>query len=90
MRALVPTDAQAYGDELPRWDYWPTLATGHPFFAGHYLVSKPDGIHLTKQSFEAIDLFALGYKQTAVWECPLRSGLPSVARDRPGRPGCFY
>ncbi|GAB9464760.1 Rxlr-like protein [Globisporangium polare] len=50
---------QAYGDALPRWDYWPALATGRAYFTGHYLASKPGGIHLAKQSFEAIDLFAL-------------------------------
>lgn len=49
----------AHGDALQRWDFWPTLPRGQPYFTGHYLSSKPGGIHLTKQSFEPINLFAL-------------------------------
>ncbi|KAF4319469.1 hypothetical protein G195_007204 [Phytophthora kernoviae 00238/432] len=42
----------------PQWDFWPPLPNGVRF-TGRYLSSAPGGIHLSRQSFEAIDLFEL-------------------------------
>lgn len=45
-------------DALPRWDFWPPLPSGARF-TGRYLSSAPGGIHLPRQDFEPVDLFAL-------------------------------
>lgn len=85
--ALVLTDSRVYGDDLPHWDDRSTLATGYPYVTGHYLASKPGGIHLARQSFEAIDLFALDEasarsvtNKLLCGKCPLRPQLFAHAR----------
>ncbi|KAG7398172.1 hypothetical protein PHYBOEH_011495 [Phytophthora boehmeriae] len=55
----ILTDAQtAAATPQPQWDFWPPLPNSVRF-TGRYLSSAPGGIHLSRQNFEAIDLFEL-------------------------------
>ncbi|KAF1329608.1 Rxlr-like protein, partial [Globisporangium splendens] len=56
-------DAYRHDESLQRWDFWPPLPDS-PYFTGRYLASRPGGIHLIKQRFDAMNLFALGDEDT--------------------------